>query len=118
MNILIFATLAEFKFISEILKNTYDNINCIHAINSEDMLSEIAKKQIDIVIVSINGALGMEIAISVRNIDTEIPLVWFSNDIHFGPQAYRLDCDYFSGKPVTKSRLITAMHRINSTARI
>ena len=118
MNILIFATLAEFSLISEVFKNTYDNINCIHATDNEVMLCELAKGNADIAIISVDGALGMEIAISVRSIDTDIPLIWFSNDIHFGPQAYRLDCNYFSGKPMTKSRLITAMHRISSTARI
>lgn len=118
MNILIFATPTEFKIILKTFENIYDDVNCIQVTDTEQMLNELTTGCVSLVIVAVEGALGMEIAISVRNASDDIPLFWFSDDINFGPQAYRLNCNYFSNKPVSKIRILTATQRLNTRNRI
>ena len=114
MDILIFSTTTDFKTFSKTLKKLNDDANCIHVTNTEQLLNELLSGSISLVIVAVNGALGMEIAFSVRNVSTDIPLFWFSDDIHFGPQAYRLNCNYFSNKPITEMIILTATQKLNA----
>ena len=78
-------------------------------------LEEFRVKMIDwqptLVIIVSNGALGMEAAHIARKKDLDVPLLWFSDDIDFGMESHRLNCDYFSVKPVTEEKIQRALRR-------
>lgn len=56
-------------------------------------------------------AAGMEGVIAVRRIYPDIPIVWFSNDGGFAPQAYRLNVNYFALMPVSEDKIRTAIKK-------
>lgn len=56
-------------------------------------------------------AAGMEGVIAVRRIYPELPIVWFSNDSGFAPQAYRLHVNYFAMLPVGKEKMDAALRK-------
>lgn len=64
-----------------------------------------------LVIVLKDGAAGMEGVYQSRTRRPAIPVFWFSDDHDFGMQAYRLNCAYFSTKPVTAEKLTSAVNR-------
>ena len=58
-----------------------------------------------------NGAEGMEGVFAVKEHHPNSLVFWFSDDQGFGMMSYRLECDYFSVKPVTKEKIIRAFRR-------
>lgn len=80
--------------------NTYD-----------DFLQILEQQQIDLMIIAVDGADGMEGVIAARKFQPETKLIWFSNDKAFGSQSYRLNCTYFAVKPITEELLETAVSR-------
>ena len=65
-------------------------------------------QQPDLVITLVDGTMGMEVVYLVRKLASDLPVFWFSDDKGFGMQSHRLECDYFSVKPVTREKLQTA----------
>lgn len=61
------------------------------------------------VVVTMNGAEGMEGVIAARDILKNVPVIWFSDDNGFGVQSYRLGCAYFHEKPVSTGILSAAI---------
>ncbi len=118
MSILILATAINFNIISNIYKNLCDDISCIHITDTQQLVNEMTTDDASLAIVAIDGAAGMETVFTVRNISEDIPIFWFSDDINFGPQAYRLNCNYFSNKPITEMRILTATQRLNTKSHI
>lgn len=82
-----------------------------------DDLEEFDRKLVDweptLLMVLANGAEGMECTYRARDRRPCIPVFWFSNDPEFGMQSYRLNCAYFSTKPVTGEKLSYAFQRCN-----
>lgn len=80
-----------------------------------DDLEILTTKLVDwdpsLVIVVANGAEGMECAYRSHERRPCIPVFWFSDDPQFSLQSYRLDCAYFSVKPVTGEKLDSAFQR-------
>ena len=68
----------------------------------------IVEDQPDLVITLADGTLGMEAVYLVRKIADDLPVFWFSDDKGFGMQSHRLECEYFSVKPVTREKLQAA----------
>lgn len=64
-----------------------------------------------LVIVLADGAAGMESVYRSRQRRPSLPVFWFSDDREFGMQSYRLECAYFSTKPVTPEKLTCALRR-------
>ena len=64
-----------------------------------------------LVIVLADGAAGLESVYRSRLRRPCLPVFWFSDDREFGMQAYRLDCAYFSTKPVTPEKMSSAIRR-------
>jgi len=58
-----------------------------------------------------DGAEGMECAYRSRERRPCLPVFWFSDDREFGMQSYRLNCAYFSTKPITEDKLNHAIQR-------
>ena len=63
----------------------------------------------DGIVISMNGADGMEGVIAAKSICENVPVLWFSDDNGFGIQSYRLGCAYFHQKPVSSQILSVAM---------
>ncbi len=70
----------------------------------DDFLEKLKNPQ-DIIFVLENGAKGMESVIASKSLYPDIPVIWFSDDKHFGAQSYRLETAYFAKKPVTNEHL-------------
>lgn len=84
----------------------------------EHFISLLAEQPVDLVLVTANGAGGMEAVRAARKIRLEAPRVWFSNDRDFAVQSYRLGCAYFATKPVTTEKLQKALLRCGLETKI
>ena len=62
-----------------------------------------------LLVVLAGGAAGMEGVYLARQVIPELPVFWFSDDSQFGMQSHRLDCTYFSTKPMTDDKLRRAL---------
>ena len=52
-----------------------------------------------------DGAAGMEGAMAARRIAPELPVAWFSGDLGFAPQAFRIQVNYFGTLPITPHKI-------------
>ena len=77
----------------------------------DSLVDGLREKRFDLVFVSHDNACGMEGVIAIRNIQPNVPVIWFSNDEDFGSQAYRLHTDFFHVKPITPMILEMALNR-------
>lgn len=98
--------------IRAIPENRRPNLKCTCLNDYDDLRRELAEKRYKLLIVTADGARGMEACLGARKIRPRIPLFWFSNDRAFGPQSYRMDCTYFAAKPVPEHRLCSAFERL------
>jgi len=87
------------------------NMESLHIDDREELGEQLVSWKPHLVIVQENGAAGMEYVYRAREIKPEVPVFWFSDDHEFGLQSYRLECEYFSVKPVTKEKLKRAFER-------
>ena len=81
----------------------------------DTFLSYLSQDTPQAVFVLIDGAIGMEGVIAVRNFCPQCPVAWVSNDKGFGIQSYRLGCAFFAEKPLTKKKIATVLERILQT---
>ena len=65
----------------------------------------------DLVIVTSDGADGMEGVIAAKNLLPGVPVMWLSDDKGFGAQSYRLGCAFFHPKPITSEALAQAFRK-------
>lgn len=82
-----------------------------HTDSWDGLESELVSWDPDLVIIIADGAAGMEGVYLSRAKKPELPVCWFSDDYDFGMQSHRLDCVYFSTKPVTQDKLQKAIKR-------
>ena len=90
----------------------YRRIECTHASDFDTFLDDLRQNTYDFIVVTMNGAEGMEGVIAVQKIKQNIDIVWFSDDAGFGVQAHRFGCAYFSVKPITEESISKAYHAI------
>ena len=83
----------------------------LHAKNREDLKKHLVEWEPHLVVVLEDGAEGMEGVYVVRDTRPAIPLFWFSDDENFGVHSHRLECDYFSTKPITREKMEKALNR-------
>lgn len=67
----------------------------------------------DLVLVTANGAEGMEAVTASKGLRPDVAVVWISEDGNFGTQSYRLGCTYFGVKPITQDLLNNAIQKYN-----
>ncbi len=75
----------------------------------DGFVAYISKSPPDCVVITKDGADGMEGVIAVKSSLESIPIIWISNDSGFGAQSYRLGCTYFHKKPVSAEILSAAI---------
>lgn len=115
MRTLLFGNAQECQATSETVKaldllSKYSHESCC-----VDDLEELYKVLVDwepsLLIVLADGVEGMEAVYCSRERRPGLPVFWFSDDRGFGMQSYRLNCAYFSTKPVTPDKLAHAIFR-------
>lgn len=89
-----------FRKLSFALFNDYD-----------EYVSDLKKNGADIVYILNDGADGMEWVFATKAVGEKIPIAWLSNDYSFCTQSYRLGVAYFTGKPTTAEKAVTAFCR-------
>jgi DNA-binding NtrC family response regulator len=94
--------------LTEIPEETYEYH---HVQDVEEFERALATYMPSLVVVLADGAAGMESVYRSRQRRPSLPVLWFSNDREFGIQSYRLECAYFSTKPVTPEKIISALRR-------
>ena len=93
----------------------YRRVECIHASDFDGFLEKLQQASYDVIVVTANGAEGMEGVIAAQKLFPQGHIVWLSDDNGFGIQAHRLGCTYFAVKPITKeiiSKAYRAYHQI------
>lgn len=114
MRLLLFGKESECKPILEFIKS-FDNIqeyNYEQTDDSDLLLKKLTTICPELIIIVADGAFGMEKVIATRKLCPDTKLFWFSDDKNFGAQAYRLNCNYFSAKPITEQKLFNAIKRL------
>ena len=78
--------------------------------NNDELQQLLVLRKTKLVIVIADGANGMEAVYTAKKYEPNIIVFWFSNDIGFAMQSHRLECAYFSVKPLTIEKLNKAFY--------
>lgn len=115
VKVLLFGDLLECESVGETLRrleHLSDHVQefcCMSDI--EEFEAALVEWEPSLAIVLADGAAGMESVYRSRQRRPALPVFWFSNDREFGMQSYRLECAYFSTKPVTAEKIHHAIQR-------
>lgn len=90
---------------------SYRRMDFTHWDNYDAMIGQYPQQKMHMLIVTADGAEGMEAVIAAKAISPETPVMWLTDDAHFGAQSYRLGCSYFAIKPITP-QIIASMMRV------
>lgn len=88
----------------------YHQEHC-HTNDMEEFETLLVNWMPSLMIVLADGAAGMESVYRSWQRRPALPVFWFSDDRDFGMQSYRLNCAYFSTKPITEEKLLHAVRR-------
>lgn len=86
-------------------------LECRHVSCHEDLSLELMQWHPCLTVVLADGPAGMEGVYAVKDNYPRSSVFWFSNDRGFGMMSHRLECAYFSVKPVTEEKLQRALRR-------
>ncbi len=115
MRIMLYGTSEECKRIREMCETqtflAFRNVEYIEKNDYESYVRALAEKDITGVLVLADGANGMEGVIASKEMRSQVPVAWFSDDVGFGCQSYRLNAAYFHSKPITPELLDIALNR-------
>ena len=112
MKTLLFGAPHECTAAGEALGNMVDSAYEYRHVNDiEEFERVLVNWMPSLIVVLADGAAGMESVYRSRQRRPSLPVFWFSDDREFGMQSYRLDCAYFSTKPVTPEKMACAMKR-------
>ena len=116
MNIIIYGHIDERESLCSMIEShgalLFRQKQCTFYDNYDEFLREIQRQVPELVIITTDGANGMEGVIATRELHPKVKIIWFSDDKAFGPQSYRLDCTYFAVKPITEHILSKALAQI------
>ncbi len=110
---LLFGTPQECESTGQILQSTLVG-HCLeyrHVNDMEEFEAALVEWEPSLTVVVADGAAGLESVFRSRNRRPCVPVFWFSDDREFGMQSYRLECAYFSTKPITHDKLSHAIAR-------
>ena len=77
----------------------------------EEVYEQIVDSDPTLVIVLADGGNGLECVFQSKKYDRNMTVFWFSDDPNFSPQSHRLECAYFTQKPLTAEKLNKAFSR-------
>lgn len=112
LNIILYGQENECNDTISLLRKSNQNYNySASCANNNDKLQQLlALSKTSLIIVLADGADGMEAVYTAKKYEPEIVVFWFSNDINFAMQSHRLECAYFSVKPITEEKLAKAFY--------
>ena len=96
-------------FIIDAFQGLACEVSCIDDL--EELTEALVDQEPTLLIVTADGAEGMEAVYRARERRPCIPVFWFSDDKDFGVLSYRLNCAYFSTKPITAEKMTSAVQR-------
>jgi len=99
------------NLIQTIFRDEKRELECRHVSCHEDLSLALMQWHPCLTIVLTDGPAGMEGVYAVKDNHPRSSVFWFSNDRGFGMMSHRLECAYFSVKPVTKEKLQRALRR-------
>ena len=88
---------------------SYRKIQVKNCSNYDSFIISLKESPPDGIVITMDGADGMEGVIAAKSLCESVPVLWFSNDNGFGVQSYRLGCAYFHQKPVSPQILSAAI---------
>lgn len=97
------------KAFAELPNCCYRNIQITGFSDYDSFIAGLKENPPQFIVITMNGANGMEGVIAAKNLFENVPVIWFSDDKDFGVQSYRLGCAYFHEKPVLPEVLSTAI---------
>ena len=113
MGVTVYGTEADRRELADLLAClpdcSYRNVRVAGFSEYDDFIAGLGESPPECVVITMDGAAGMEGVIAARNTCGQVPVVWFSNDGGFGAQSYRLGCAYFHEKPVSPRVLSAAI---------
>lgn len=113
MKVILYGTTAERDELTEALAAlpdcSYRNIQIAGYSDYDGFIAGLGESPPECVVVTMNGAEGMEGVIAARDLWKIVPVIWFSDDNGFGVQSYRLGCAYFHKKPISAGILSAAI---------
>lgn len=89
------------------------DIRCVDSWNL--LQQDLEQFRPELLVVLAAGAAGMEGVYLARQTCPEMPVFWFSDDCGFGMQSHRLECEYFTLKPLTDEKLRKALRHCDKT---
>ena len=112
LNIVIYGQEKECEEALSLLKKSNQNFDYATSFtNDNDELQQLlALGKTKLVIVLADGADGMEAVYTAKGYEPNLIVFWFSNDVRFAMQSHRLECAYFSVKPLTAEKLAKAFY--------
>lgn len=121
MNILIYGQADEQNKLESMIANCgpmqYRKITFSKPECYDHYLNEIRRVTPQLIFVCEYGADGMEAVIAAKNLHPDASVIWFSDDVGFLSQSYRLGCSFFSADPITHELLMTALNKSRVTDR-
>ncbi|MBP3554786.1 MAG: hypothetical protein J6K63_04010 [Clostridia bacterium] len=116
--ILIFGQKEEAEETVILLRQYFEKAKKSFQYTVSDVCDECYKQLVDsdptLVIVLVNGAMGLECVFQTKKYDSTMTVFWFSDDQNFSMQSHRLECAYFAEKPLTAEKLDKAFFRCKS----
>lgn len=88
-----------------------NQLECRHVSFHDDLQQQLMDWKPCLTVVLSQGASGMEGVYAVKDYHPDSIVFWFSEDHGFAMMSHRLDCAYFSVKPVTIDKLRRAFRR-------
>ena len=95
--------------ISAVPELCYRHIRIEEHFDRDSFLLGLSGSPPDGIVVTMDGADGMEGVIAAKTVFRNIPVLWFSDDGNFGAQSYRLGCAYFHQKPLSAETVSAAL---------
>lgn len=87
------------------------NFEYTHVASHDDFRVQLVERDPALAIVLADGVAGMEGVYLVRESRPATAVFWFSDDRDFCMQSHRLECAYFSTKPLTAEKIRKAFYQ-------
>lgn len=97
------------RSLAELPDCRYRNIRISDFSDYDSFVAGLGKSPPECIVITMDGANGMEGVIAAKSLFEDVPVIWFSDDNGFGVQSYRLGCAYFHKKPVSPQVLSSAI---------
>ncbi len=112
MKLAVFADKESRSFLEAFLDPTHEKLcGCEFYQSYDSFIQELPGCRCDAVIVAHKGAMGMQSVRAAKILLHRVPVVWFSDDVGFVEESYRLGCAFFSAETVTEKILSAALER-------